>query len=159
MSHRSRISLVTHGFFECWCFPRTSLAGSITAALKALTVVSRSMSSSKTVRGANFLQSLLWILLLLQGPLVFLGWSVVVWTWACWYFSSALWRSLSPDHARVQYQLKGGCVWLQFLTLNESAFQPGYSRSGYVCDRLRGAKSTGVRVCGFQMYLLWPSCS
>ena len=59
--HRSRISAVTQSFFFWWCFPRISLAVSVTAVLKVVIIESMSVSSLlMMVRGANFLPIIAW---------------------------------------------------------------------------------------------------
>ena len=60
LSHRSRISAVTHGFLTGRCFPRISLAVSVTAALKVSVNVSKSMSLSSMGRAANFPPIIAW---------------------------------------------------------------------------------------------------
>ena len=55
LSQRSRMSAVTHGFFVRLCFPRISLAVSVTILLKVLVSKFTSVSlSSIMIRGANF---------------------------------------------------------------------------------------------------------
>ena len=60
LSHRSRISAVTHVFLTGRCFPRISLAVSVTAELKVSVNVSKSMSLSSMERAANFPPSIAW---------------------------------------------------------------------------------------------------
>ena len=48
------MSAVTHGFYVRRCFPRISLAVSVTILLKVLVSKFTSVSSSSMIRGANF---------------------------------------------------------------------------------------------------------
>ena len=55
LSHRSRMSEITHGFFMRQCLPRISLAVSVTAMFIAVIIVSVSLFSfSSRMSGANF---------------------------------------------------------------------------------------------------------
>ena len=60
LSHRSRISTMTHDFLTVRCFARISLAVSVTAALKVSVNMSKSMSLSSMERAANFPPIIAW---------------------------------------------------------------------------------------------------
>ena len=149
LSHRSRISAVIQGLFFFWrCLPRTSLAVSVTAVLKAVIIESMSVASLlMMVKGAILPPIVAWKVSSTLGSFSFSRSNLSLVCFGFLIFSGEGGRLSSASHDQFQCLLPENVVFWPCSLLIGNASSLECNQSG-----------CGVVHLGYAMSIFWMPC-